>query len=229
MEQTLKGLASNAAGTWASVALAILLLLLLWSAVVTVRHVRRGRPVRATAGLLRTTATAAILVAVGSVGLNLLSYSRLTAERPVARLSFVRIAPQLYGVTVTEPGAPPRHATLAGDDWQLDARVVKWKSWATLLGVPTLYRLERLSGRYENLQQARTTPPSVVGLAVDAGLPVAELQRLAPWLPLVDARYGSSAYLPMSDGAAYIVTIGSSGLIARPANATADKTVGGWR
>ena len=36
------------------------------------------------------------------------------------------------------------------------------------------------------------------------------------WLPFVDAIYGSATYLPMADGARYEVTLGQSGLIARP-------------
>ncbi|MDE2148928.1 MAG: hypothetical protein KGJ55_03635 [Gammaproteobacteria bacterium] len=229
MEQTLNGFASHGIAAWLSTALAILLLLLLWSAVATTGHLRRRRPLRAVTGLLRTAALAAIVALAASVGLNLLTYARLTAEHPVAGLRFARLAPQIYDVVLTESGRPPQHATLAGDDWQLDARVVKWKGWVTLLGLPPLYRLERLSGRYEDLHQAQTTPPSIVGLAADPGLPLAELGRLAPWLSLVDARYGSSAYLPMADGAEYTVTLGNAGLIARPANAAAEKTVAGWR
>jgi hypothetical protein len=48
-------------------------------------------------------------------------------------------------------------------------------------------------------------------------------------LPFVDAVYGNAAYMPMSDGARYEVSITQSGLIARPVNAAAQQAAGSWK
>jgi hypothetical protein len=49
------------------------------------------------------------------------------------------------------------------------------------------------------------------------------------WVPWLDALYGSAAYVPMADGAAYEVKVSQSGLTARPLNQAARSAVGGWQ
>jgi hypothetical protein len=48
-------------------------------------------------------------------------------------------------------------------------------------------------------------------------------------VPFADALYGSAVYVPMAEGAEYAVTVSQSGLVVRPANDAARKSVGGWR
>ena len=48
-------------------------------------------------------------------------------------------------------------------------------------------------------------------------------------LPFVDAVYGNAAYMPMSDGARYEISITQTGLIARPVNAAAQQAAGSWK
>jgi hypothetical protein len=71
----------------------------------------------------------------------------------------------------------------------------------------------------------------VHGLGVD-GEPLdlwAVARRYQSWLPLVDALYGSAAYVPMAPDADYVVSVSASGLLVRPGNEAAKKAVGGWR
>lgn len=210
-------------------AVAIAALLALWLFVRAGRHLKRRHFGHATrngiGGLLLGAITAVVLL----LGLNLLTYERLTAETPVARIRFHQLAPQRFAVTLTTARHRILRTQLDGDDWQIDARVIKWKGIATILGFDPLYRLERLSGRYEHLRQAQAMTPSVVGLAKNHGIAVDQLDHYAAWLPLVDARYGSATYLPMADGAAYEVSLSRSGLLARPANAAAQRAVADWR
>ena len=55
------------------------------------------------------------------------------------------------------------------------------------------------------------------------------MQRYSEWVPWVDAVYGNAAYVPMADGARFVVSIGASGLVARPGNSDAEKAVRHWR
>jgi hypothetical protein len=113
----------------------------------------------------------AIAAAVGAVALNLHTYQRLTYEQPVAELAFERLAPHRFRATLDYPYYPSgarRVLLMNGDDWQLDARILKWKGLATLLGLNMEYRLERLSGRFRDLQRAHTGPYSVYALNKDA-------------------------------------------------------------
>ena len=52
-----------------------------------------------------------------------------------------------------------------GDQWRIDAEFLKWKYWATLLGIDSQYRLDRLEGRYRTAAAQNTQP----NLAHDSG------------------------------------------------------------
>jgi hypothetical protein len=107
--------------------------------------------------------------------------------------------------------------------------VLKWRPPANLLGLDARYRLERLSGRYVEVENESTRLRTVHGLATERGLNVWNLaQRYRRWLPLVDARYGSAAYLPMADGARFSVSLTQSGLIARAENEAAREATARW-
>ncbi|MDY6948079.1 MAG: cation/multidrug efflux pump [Pseudomonadota bacterium] len=179
--------------------------------------------------------TGSLLLAVAAllfvVSLNLHTYARLTNERPVAEIVFEQRAQQTFNATLTQvPNGEIQMFVLAGDEWQLDARVLKWKGWANLFGLDAQYRLERVSGRYRNIDQERTAERTVYALAENPGLDLWQLTLDKPdRLPFVDAVYGNAAYMPMSDGARYEVSITQTGLIARPVNAAAQQAAGSWK
>lgn len=165
------------------------------------------------------------------VSLNLHTYNRLTYEQPVAEIVFEARGPQHYRATLAQvPSGELQMFMLAGDEWQLDARVLKWKGWANLLGLDAQYRLERVSGRYRDIEQERKDERTVYGLSENPGLDLwsASIDHKR-WVPFVDAVYGSAVYLPMADGARYVVTITQSGLLARPANDQAKAAAGSWK
>lgn len=162
-----------------------------------------------------------------AVALDLRTYLRLTAEKPVATLSFVAVGPQDFRATLTDATGRVRSVELRGDDWELDARVLKWKGLATVLGLDPLYRLDRLEGRYRSADQESHDYHSVLELSADRGLDFWSLaQRSAGWLPGVDAVYGNGTYMPMVDGARYSVSLSATGgLIARGDNAIAQDAI----
>jgi hypothetical protein len=170
-------------------------------------------------------------VVAGLVAASLHGYRRLTQEQLAARVSLRQLGERQYALTLEAPGEAPRHFEMRGDEWQIDARVLKWRPAATIAGFDTVYRLERLSGRYTDLIQERSAPRTVHALGT-GGEPLdlwAVARRYQSWLPLVDALYGSAAYVPMSPEADYVVSVSASGLLVRPGNEAAKKAVGGWR
>lgn len=175
-------------------------------------------------------------------GMNLQTWSRLTTERPVATISLNQLGPQYFEATVTQPATGddqlPRSAVypLHGDEWRIEAQVLKWKPWANVLGLDTQYRLDRLSGRYQSIDQELNATRSVHSLRGDEAGPLP--WRVDVWetarkyrhrVDAVDTLYGGAAYMPMADDATYEVAITQSGLIARPTNAQARAaSAGGW-
>lgn len=150
----------------------------------------------------------------------LFHFLELAGEEPVATIALRQVEPQRWSARLETADGQHRSFELRGDEWQLDARVIRWKLPALLAGAPTLYRLERLSGRYGDVKQELEAPRSVHALAEDAFPDLWTLRRQFPqYLPFVDADYGSAAYLPMLEGARYEVTLGPrGGLLARPAD-----------
>lgn len=206
----------------AAFALAVLCAL---AALVQVRSARRRwRERRRFAAMHRALWSCAflLLALLGTFGgLGLLGWHRLSSEATVATVEARLISPQRYAVVVTTPDGMRREVELAGDDWQLDARVIKWSPSAVVLGAPPLYQLDRIGSRWRDLAREREAPRSVVALAPASTFGWWQLkQRYPRWLPWVDADYGSAAYLPLVDGGRYTVTLAAAGgLVARPADA----------
>lgn len=210
---TLPLLAFAAAGVLGLVAL---------TAAVTAR--RRWREGRFIGGLWRVVLAAGALglaMTAGLAGLSLKGWQRLSAEAPVALLETRALGGRAWQVVVELPDGSRQQAVLQGDDWQLDAQVIKWSPRAVALGAPPLYRLDRIAGRWRDAGREGSIQKAVASLANPQPLDLWSLKHRYPrWLPLVDVEFGSSAYLPFVDGGRFQVTLAASGgLVARPADA----------
>lgn len=160
----------------------------------------------------------AIALALAGAGLLLRQYVWLIEDVPVANLQLRQLGTQTFEATLRAGDDTPSVLPLRGDEWQLDARVLRWRLPAALAGVPPVYRLERLSGRYGDPKQELTSPRTVHDLRSPWDFWTFKERYLAR-LPIADARWGSAAYLPMLDGASYTVFINPrGGLVAKPAD-----------
>lgn len=195
----------------------------------TVRCTRQRRIVRAGASGISCILSAAVLSGFLVLTVSYLGYERLTSEQVVSQVLFARIAPYEYRARLMIDGQRDRFFLLTGDEWQIDARLVSWKPPATVLGLDPIYRLERLSGRYAEIDQEREEARSVHALTQKPLLDVWSVARQAPlFMPGVDAYYGTATYVPMADGALYEVSLSRDSLIARPANDAARAALGDW-
>jgi hypothetical protein len=171
-------------------------------------------------------------IGLGALSAALYHYLHLDGETEVAQIALRQVGTQHWSARLETPDGRHRTFELNGDEWQLDARVVRWKLPALLAGAPPLYRLERLSGRYGDVKQELEAKRSVNDLAADAFPDLWTLKKQFPqYLNFVDADYGSAAYLPMLDGARYRVTLGGrGGLVARPADTKTQELLdaAGW-
>jgi hypothetical protein len=194
------------------------------------RRLGRLRLVRGTLYLLLGGSVLLLVTGAGLVAANLFTYARLTHEQEAARVTTRQLGERHFAVSLQAKDAPPKHFELRGDEWQIDARVLKWRGAGNLLGLDTLYRLERLAGRYGDVASERAAPRTVHDLAEESGLDLWALtRRYQRYVPLADAMYGSAAFVPMAEGAEYVVTVSSTGLVVRPRNEAARKAVGGWK
>ena len=112
----------------------------------------------------------------------------------------------------------------------IDARLVNWLPPMTILGLDPIYRLERLSGRYSEVDREQSEARTVHALGEGLPIDVWSVAQRFPWLAHgVDAYYGTATYVPMAEGARYEVNLSRDALIARPANEAAEEALGRWR
>ena len=194
--------------------------------------VRRIRRRRVLGGVL-IGATALVLMLLSAVAAlvtaNLLTYQRLSFEQPAGELQLTRTGDREFNAVLTYPSGARASFALRGDEWQIDARVLKWHAFANLVGFDTAYSLDRISGRYTRIEDERSQPRSVYSLNPPQFIDLWDLvRRYHSWLPWVDALYGSATFLPMADGALYEIKVSQSGLVARPLNQAARDAVAGW-
>jgi hypothetical protein len=158
---------------------------------------------------------------------DLYSYKQVLQEQVVATIHFDKIEDQHYFAVLSDKNGQEQRVELRGDQWQLDARIVKWKGYLASFGLKPAYRLERLSGRYYDIEQETTEKRTAYNVHPEFyGVDVWQLVNKHPdWLPVVDAVYGSATYLPMKDGALFEISLSNTGLVARPINQVARDAV----
>lgn len=172
----------------------------------------------------------AIAALVAVTAFDLYSYKQVLQEQVIATINFDKVEDQHYFAVLADKDGNEQRVELRGDQWQLDARIVKWKGQLASLGIKPAYRLERLSGRYYDIEQ-ETTDKRTAHLVHKSlyGPDLWQLLNKHPaWLPVVDAVYGSATYLPMKDGALFEITLSHSGLVARPINQVARESLQGF-
>ena len=194
--------------------------------------VRRIRRRRVLGGVL-IGATALILILLSVVAAliagSLLTYQRMSFEQAAGELQLTRTGDREFNASLTYPSGARASFALRGDEWQIDSRVLKWHAFANLVGFDTVYRLERIGGRYTRVEDERSQPRSVYSLNPPQLIDPWDLvHRYHSWVPWMDALYGSATFLPMADDALYEIKLSQSGLVARPLNQAARDAVAGW-
>jgi hypothetical protein len=156
---------------------------------------------------------------------NVHTYHRLTREIQVARVEVQARTPE--GVPIKlQIGDNERVFYIDAQEWQLDARFLKWKSWAYLIGSEPMVRLETLSGRYPDTTSLKRFGSYKL---VSENSILTELgSRISDWAGMVDTYYGSSVYMPAVQGSIYSVSASVSGLVARAENKVAKQAVSQW-
>jgi len=162
-----------------------------------------------------------------AIAINVSGYQSLEGMQTVATVSTQRQGEQRWHVRLQSPDQITVAQTLMGDQWQVDARIIRFTGPLRWLGVAPGYRLERLSGRYTSLEQERSAPRSVVGLGDGAWPDLWELDRSFN-IPFVEAVYGNATFMPMRDGAMFDVRLSATGLVAVPVKQQARDAIQLW-
>jgi hypothetical protein len=152
----------------------------------------------------------------GVLGLSTQGYRGLVAEELAVTVTTVPVEEGVFQAYVEFPDGRVESFRVAGDQFQVDAHILKWHPLASVLGIHTLYELDRLSGRYIEIGDERAAPRTVHSLKSDKPVDLFELARRYSLLALlVDAEYGSATYVEVDRPARFEVTVSTTGLLVR--------------
>jgi hypothetical protein len=154
----------------------------------------------------------------GAVLVGIQGYRALTREDLAARVSVRPTGPQSFAATVRYPDGREAGFQLAGDEIYVDARILKWKPIANVLGLHTGYELDRVAGRYRDVEQERNARRTVYPLGEEKPVDLFGLRRRHAFLaPLLDAEYGSATFVQVTQPTELEVRVSTSGLLIREA------------
>jgi hypothetical protein len=197
------------------IAAALLAVASVFFLVVAVRAAR-GRPFLAAAGGLLALALGAVAALCGALAVSIHGYHALTREEIAAVVEIQPVVRQRFVAHVTLADGTMRSFQLAGDELYVDARVLKWHPWANLLGLHTHYALDRIGGRYLDIEDERHAPRTIHSLVDGAKLDAFTLRREHEFLaPLVDASYGSATFTSADRPVTLEVRVSTTGLLVR--------------
>jgi hypothetical protein len=154
------------------------------------------------------------LFATITIGLH--GYQELTFEEVAATVKTEPLGPQRFRATITLPDKRLAMYELAGDAFYIDAHILKWRPWANVLGLHTAYELDRVAGRYNAIGDEQARPHTAYSLAAGKPVDVFFLARRTLLGALVDAEYGSAAFIAGNRPAEYEVRVSTTGLLMRP-------------
>jgi hypothetical protein len=159
--------------------------------------------------------TSSMLLGAITVGIH--GYRAFTQEALAATIKTEPVGPHRFRATVTLADSSLHMFDLAGDAVYVDAHVLKWRPIGTLLGLETVYELDRIAGRYQSLSDEQQQERTVYSLATKKPFDAFDLAR-SYWVlrPFVDAEYGSATFIGTAPrGATYEVRVSTTGLLVR--------------
>src|SRR5437879_13608053 len=159
-----------------------------------------------------------------TLGVATQGYRALTREVVATVVATRPTGPERFTATFTFPDGRRVSYDLTGDALYVDAHIVKWHPLANILGLHTAYQLDRVSGRYDRLEDEQTKPRRIFSLSrptpVDMFQVARSLTFLRRFARLVDGEYGSATFIATREPTQLELRVSTSGLLFRPAGQT---------
>lgn len=161
-------------------------------------------------------------------------------DKPIVNISVNKLQDNQYRLKVldgnltqirnqSEPGQQGEVFLINGDQWLLEMRMLTWSPLLAELGLKPLYKLERLNGRYQNLEDEQRFPRSLYQLDKE-NFSYNYWQMLLPYLhgTVIHAYYGAAVYAPLTDAALYGVFLNPGGVELKALNEEAKQALINW-
>jgi hypothetical protein len=182
----------------------------------TVWALKKRRILRTATNTLLALLMLSLTALFATLSVSTQGYRALTREELVASVTTRRLTEQRFEAWVQFADGRDTLFLLAGDEFYMDARILKWKPIANVLGLHTDYELDRISGRYLDLEAEQSSSRTVFALSPSKPIDLFDLRRRHPLLGwLVDAEYGSGTFTATDDQTTFDVLVSTSGLLIR--------------
>ncbi|MGE8297397.1 MAG: hypothetical protein ACN6PH_17835 [Pseudomonas sp.] len=139
------------------------------------------------------------------------TYNVFTHEEPIMVITFEKGEGREYLAKIESPWSLRGEYLIQGEQWRIDARFIKIKYWANLLGLESRHSLDRLQGRYISVQDENSLPSTAHQLSDSEGSHFA----IFGWSPFLDIEYGSSTYQAIDPKKKFTVFKTPTGIITR--------------
>jgi hypothetical protein len=198
---------------WLSLIGAALALVCFFGGVIALRRRRLvGTAFSFVLGLLFLTLGALFL----TISVSTQGYRALTLEETAATIETSPTGAQQFQATVTFVDGRTQTFLVAGDQIYVDAHILKWKPLVNVLGLHTAYELDRIGGRYIDLEQEREGRRSLYSLKLPKPFDMFSLRQNYSMLgPLLDAEYGSATFIAVEEPATFEIRVSTTGLLIR--------------
>lgn len=139
-----------------------------------------------------------------------MTYTSLTQEQLIATLTFDFKPNQSQIFTAHLHNAKDSKIgdyKLFGDQWRIDAGFIKMEYWANVFGVDSKYTLNRLEGRYKNIEDQNNKKKKSYQLEAHSLIDTMSF--------FIDTTYGSSVYKDIKINIKYSIFKTPTGLLVR--------------
>lgn len=152
----------------------------------------------------------------GMIAFGIQGYQTLTREEIAAHISVSPVAPQRFAASFRFPDGRVANFIIAGDEIYVDAHILKWQPLANLFGLHTAYELDRVGGRYRDIEQERAAERTIHSLSQVKPVNLFALRQRHTLLSLLlDAKYGSATFVPVTQPAELELKVSTTGLLMR--------------
>ncbi len=184
--------------------------------IVAIGALRRKKFLGSVIRLLLSALFLTLAALFGTITIATVGYRALTYEETAATVRIEPLAAKSFMAYFVFPDG--RHASykLAGDELYVDAHILKWKHFVNILGLHTAYELDRVTGRYIDVQDELVSPRTVFLLSQDKPLNMFNLRQRYFFLArLLDAEYGSATFINSDKPAIFEIRVAATGLLIR--------------
>lgn len=184
--------------------------------IVTFAALRKKKFMSSIIRLLVALLTLSLAALFGTITIATQGYRALTHEETAAIVKVETLDSKFFMAYFKFPDGHEASYKLAGDELYVDAHILKWKPIVNILGLHTAYELDRVTGRYKDLKEELSSPRTVFLLSLNKPLNMFTLrQRYSILSSLLDAEYGSAAFINSYKRAKFEIRVSTTGLLIR--------------